>query len=184
MAASHGISGPSLPPSSEPFEMFEVPSDPCTETGKKVKKHAASRAAIWLHFTRVPDEPDRASCNYCGQTVGVHSSRNGTSGMNNHAKICKKYAIIKSGSRTNETELRFQLSADGSTVIPVPWQYNEEEVRVAFARMIVVDELPFIFSEKEGFRYFMTKACPRFHIPSRTTVYRDIMALYAAEKQN
>ena len=115
--------------------------------------------------------------------MGVHSSRNGTSGMNNHAKICKKYAIIKSGSRTNQTELRFQLSADGSTVIPVPWQYNEEEVRVAFARMIVVDELPFIFSKKEGFRYFMMKACPRFHIPSRTTVYRDIMALYAAEKQ-
>ena len=39
MAESHGISGPSLPPRSEPFEMFEVPPDPCTETGKKVKKH-------------------------------------------------------------------------------------------------------------------------------------------------
>ena len=46
-----------------------------------------------------------------------------------------------------------------------------------------MDELPFIFSEKEGFRYFMMKACPRFHIPSRTTIYRDIMGLYAAEKQ-
>lgn len=162
--------------------MFVVPPDPCTDSGKKVKKHAASRAAIWLHYTRLPDDPDRASCNYCGTSLGVNSSRNGTSSLNNHAKICKKCAIIKSGSRANQSELSFQLSADGSTVIPVPWQYNEEEVRAAFARMIVVDELPFIFSEKEGFRYFMSKACPRFHIPSGTTVYRDVISLYAAEK--
>lgn len=64
----------------------------------------------------------------------------------------------------------------------VPWQYNEKEVREAFARMIVADELPFIFAEKEGFRHFLSKACPRFVVPSRTTMYRDIIALYEAEK--
>uniref|UniRef100_A0A8I6XGF7 hAT-like transposase RNase-H fold domain-containing protein n=1 Tax=Hordeum vulgare subsp. vulgare TaxID=112509 RepID=A0A8I6XGF7_HORVV len=48
--------------------------------------------------------------------------------------------------------------------------------------MIVVDELPFIFVEKEGFRFFMSKACPRLNVPSRTIMYRDIIDLYESEK--
>ena len=92
-------------------------------------------------------------------------------------KICKKnLAHICS----TQSELTYQVSEDGNS--GVPWQYIEKEVREAFARMIVIDELPFIFAEKEGFRLFVAKACPRFTIPSRTTMYRDIIALYEAEK--
>jgi hypothetical protein len=77
----------------------------------------------------------------------------------------------------------YQPSADGNSIPSGgTWQYNEKEIREAFARMIVVDELSFIFSEKEGFRFFMSKACPRFIVPSRTTMYRDVMALYKSEK--
>ncbi|CAM0911113.1 unnamed protein product [Alopecurus aequalis] len=37
-------------------------------------------------------------------------------------------------------------------------------------------------AEKEGFRFFMSKAFPRFNVPSRKTMYRDVMALYKVEK--
>ncbi|KAL1179479.1 hypothetical protein V6Z11_A03G162800 [Gossypium hirsutum] len=48
--------------------------------------------------------------------------------------------------------------------------------------MIVIDELPFKFVESEGFTKFMFVACPRFHIPSRTTMTRDAYQLYLDEK--
>ncbi|MBA0739488.1 hypothetical protein Gogos_012755 [Gossypium gossypioides] len=48
--------------------------------------------------------------------------------------------------------------------------------------MIVIDELPFKFVEIEGFRKFMFVACPRFHIPSRTTITRDVYELYLYER--
>jgi hypothetical protein len=35
--------------------------------------------------------------------------------------------------------------------------------------MVIEDELPFCFGEKPGFRKFMSKACPRFLVPSRRT---------------
>ncbi|KAL1112855.1 hypothetical protein V6Z11_D02G153700 [Gossypium hirsutum] len=48
--------------------------------------------------------------------------------------------------------------------------------------MIVIDELPFKFVESECFKKFMFVACPRFHIPSRTTMTRDVYQLYLDER--
>ena len=49
--------------------------------------------------------------------------------------------------------------------------------------MIIVDELPFRFVEREGFRELMRTVEPRFRIPSRTTVMRDCLQLYMMEKE-
>ncbi|MFQ6645722.1 hypothetical protein Gotur_019092 [Gossypium turneri] len=48
--------------------------------------------------------------------------------------------------------------------------------------MIVINELPFKFVESEGFRKFMFATCPRFHIPSRSTMTRDVYQLYLDER--
>ncbi|XP_031095251.1 zinc finger BED domain-containing protein RICESLEEPER 2-like [Ipomoea triloba] len=48
--------------------------------------------------------------------------------------------------------------------------------------MIIIDELPFIFVEGQGFKRFIAVACPRFKIPSRWTVSRDIHVIYEEEK--
>uniref|UniRef100_A0A453LLI9 BED-type domain-containing protein n=1 Tax=Aegilops tauschii subsp. strangulata TaxID=200361 RepID=A0A453LLI9_AEGTS len=135
------------------------------------------RSKAWMHFTVQKDDPDHANCNYCDAVLGCKSASAGTASLVNHLKICQKnHAHICS----TQSELTYQVSEDGNLV--VPWQYIEKEVREAFARMIVIDLLPFIFAEKEGFRLFMAKACPRFTVPSRTTMYRDIIAIYEAEK--
>ncbi|KAJ9542181.1 hypothetical protein OSB04_028687 [Centaurea solstitialis] len=44
------------------------------------------------------------------------------------------------------------------------------------------DELPFRFVEGRGFKQFMESSCPRFKIPSRWTVNRDIFGIYSEEK--
>lgn len=49
--------------------------------------------------------------------------------------------------------------------------------------MIVVDELPFMFVEREGFRRFIQLCEPRFKIPSRHTVARGSIQLYMDERK-
>ena len=48
--------------------------------------------------------------------------------------------------------------------------------------MIIIDELSFRFVENEGFRRFVEGTLmlvePRFVIPSRTTIARDILGIY------
>ena len=49
-------------------------------------------------------------------------------------------------------------------------------------RIVIIDELPFRFDEKEDFKQFMKVAQPCFHIPSRTTMNRDCFDLFYEEK--
>ena len=50
--------------------------------------------------------------------------------------------------------------------------------------MIILDELPFSFVEKEGFKKFMRKVQPLFHIPSRRTITRDCYEVYGELRIN
>ena len=49
--------------------------------------------------------------------------------------------------------------------------------------MIIINELSFRFVENEGFRRFVEETLmlvePKFFIPSRTTIARDILGIYA-----
>ncbi|XP_019190332.1 PREDICTED: zinc finger BED domain-containing protein RICESLEEPER 2-like [Ipomoea nil] len=48
--------------------------------------------------------------------------------------------------------------------------------------MIILDELPFCFVDGDGFKQFCSVACPRFIIPSRRTITRDVVELFMKEK--
>ena len=52
---------------------------------------------------------------------------------------------------------------------------------MALARMIIVDELPFKFVERQDFQEFMEIVEPRFLIPNRTTIARACMKIYLSE---
>ncbi|CAN0914993.1 hypothetical protein LINGRAHAP2_LOCUS28870 [Linum grandiflorum] len=47
--------------------------------------------------------------------------------------------------------------------------------------MIILDELPFMFVEKEGFNGVMKEACPMFKMPSRRTIREDCLKLFLDE---
>lgn len=74
-------------------------------------------------------------------------------------------------------------SEDGSKPGITAWRFDPEMIREAFTEMVISDELPFAFSERPGFRKFMSKACPRFFVPSRRTTTRDVVAAYNNEKE-
>ncbi|XP_019173583.1 PREDICTED: zinc finger BED domain-containing protein RICESLEEPER 2-like [Ipomoea nil] len=62
------------------------------------------------------------------------------------------------------------------------WVFNQEAIRRALVEMIIIDELPFRFLEGPGFRKFILVVCPRFKIPSRWTISRDINLIYEEER--
>ncbi|XP_019193746.1 PREDICTED: zinc finger BED domain-containing protein RICESLEEPER 2-like [Ipomoea nil] len=64
------------------------------------------------------------------------------------------------------------------------WVFNQEAIRRALCEMIIIDELPFRFVEGQGFKRFILVACPRFCIPSRWTISRDIYQIYLDERLN
>ena len=74
-------------------------------------------------------------------------------------------------------------SEDGSGSSITAWRFDPEMLRVAFTEMLITDELPFAFAERLGFRKFMSKACPRFGVPSRRTATRDVVSAYNNEKE-
>ncbi|KAM3303364.1 hypothetical protein P3S67_014394 [Capsicum chacoense] len=68
-------------------------------------------------------------------------------------------------------------------VVVVSWKFEQEQCRRALCRIVTVDELPFKFAEKKGFRNLMKVAQPHCKIPSRTTVTRNCFKLFDEEKQ-
>ena len=62
-------------------------------------------------------------------------------------------------------------------------KFSIKKMRLALARMIIVDELPFKFVEHEGFNYYMNVVEPRFPISSCVTVVKDCIKLYLNERK-
>ena len=60
--------------------------------------------------------------------------------------------------------------------------YNKEACRKTLAKMVVLDEMPFMIVEGEGFRQFCQVLQPKFPPPSRMTVARDILELFVEER--
>ena len=80
-------------------------------------------------------------------------------------------------------KLSFQAKREGesgSNVLVVA-NYSEERIRLALARMIIIDELPFKFVEWQGFQEFMKIVEPWFPIPHRTTIARACVKIYSSE---
>ncbi|XP_060972568.1 zinc finger BED domain-containing protein DAYSLEEPER-like [Cannabis sativa] len=60
--------------------------------------------------------------------------------------------------------------------------FNKENCRKVLAKMVVLDEHAFKVVEGEGFKHLMKVVQPRFFVPIRMTVPRDIYQLYLDEK--
>lgn len=48
--------------------------------------------------------------------------------------------------------------------------------------MIIKDELPFSYVEGKRFRDFYAEPCPKFGLPSSTTIAKDTNQIYLDEK--
>ena len=60
------------------------------------------------------------------------------------------------------------------------WSFDAEAIRLALAKIIIINKHSFSMAEKEGFRGFVSVACPKFisHVLSCFTMARDCKTLY------
>jgi hypothetical protein len=112
-----------------------------------------------------------ARCNYCSHVLKADSIANGTS-LKKHFNVCKR----NSHKFANDPAQGTLQATQGEGI--VTWRFDEYELRVAFAEMVIEDERHFCFGEKPGLRKFMAKACPCFQLPSRRTCTRDIVRCF------
>ncbi|KAH0766223.1 hypothetical protein KY290_002212 [Solanum tuberosum] len=149
----------------------------------QVKKGRKKRSRAWDHFSRKTDSDgsEKGVCNYCKKEYFADTKEHGTTSMLTHIAKCPKMPY---NIDINQSKLAFQpiIGGNKGDVVVVPWKFDQEECRKALCRMVIIDELPFRFVEKEGFKQFMKVAQPCFHIPSRTTVTRDCFDLFYEEK--
>lgn len=156
----------------------------------KKRKEVETRSPVWDHFERVKNSSGvvmHAKCIYCAKLYGGQSKKHGTSSLRHHMLNCLKNPHSKD---VRQSLLTFQpvVSPSPETGVNVgvltTWVFNQDAIRRALAEMILIDELPFRFVEGQGFRKFILVACPRFKIPSRWTISRDIYQIFSDERVN
>ncbi|KAF7831736.1 zinc finger BED domain-containing protein RICESLEEPER 2-like [Senna tora] len=107
----------------------------------------------------------------------------GTSTLNRHLNECPSNPnrIVDKKQKKLGIEKKPKEEDDGLVKLKV-LEFNQEECRIALAKMIIMDELPFRFVENPGFRGLVYLLQPQIQIPSRMTVYRDCMQLFLFKK--
>ncbi|XP_052878729.1 zinc finger BED domain-containing protein RICESLEEPER 2-like [Gossypium arboreum] len=177
------IKGSVTPPTSIDSENLGVgaSSQANVTTGKR--KATPQRLEIWSHFTKIinSEGSSKAKCNYCQKEFCCDVKRNGTGSLKYHIGACKKNPSNVVDTSQGQLVLP-RKGVEGGEGHLSTWRFYQEACRKGLAQMIVIDELPFKFVESEGFKKFMFVACPRFHIPSRTTMTRDVYQLYLNER--
>ena len=171
------------------------PDNATAETGtSEVRKKGKKRSKYWDHFTAdKKDGKNRAFCNYCTLDVSGET-RNGTAPMKNHLGAClvyppnvdRKQKILKFNAELTSSDVAVGHGNDtlGQKMGKLEfWKFNQNDTRLALSKMIIMDERPFRMVEHDGFKLFMSVACPHFMIPSRWTVARDCVKLYIDEKK-
>ncbi|CAL5347426.1 unnamed protein product [Camellia sinensis] len=161
---------------------------PETPSGSKVcppppKPKARQYSEVWEHFTKIFKEGSKTAacvkCNHCKASYAWISA-NGTSTLRKHIANCPKSPQNKENKK--QKTLAFQSVTEGEKTLGV-WKFDQQACRDSLVKMVITDELPFRFVEREGFRQFCSVMQPNFKKFSRFTVARDIVDLYCSEKK-
>jgi len=153
------------------------------ESASKKRKGMKERLVTWGYFDKFTNDEGikKARCKYCQEEYVANTKNSGTSNLLSHMIKCPNNPHKVD---TSQQRLAFQPKKGGQTgdVSVIPWKFDQEACRKDLARMIIIDEQPFISVEKEGFRDFVRTLQPLFHVPSRTTVTRDCLEIYNEER--
>jgi len=156
-----------------------------TKTDKTQIKAGGKRKSIyWEHFQDIINPTtkkiEKVKCKYCEKVLSANTN-NGTSTLRKHLHSCSKYP-----HNVDKKQKKISLFRDPHTesVTLSNWSFDVDACRLALAKMVIIDEHSFSIVEKEGFKSFVSVACPKFvnHISSRFTIARDCKKLYLCEK--
>ncbi|PRQ29667.1 putative transcription factor/ chromatin remodeling BED-type(Zn) family [Rosa chinensis] len=189
---------PSIPDRAE--EDVTQAGAPSSSSDKVSNNPRADRKCswVWEHFKEYKDvkvnkvkgqediveEFRRAKCIYCPKgplgDYACDSYKNGTQGMIRHINKSCKYYPGRRAIDKNQKVLAGDKSKGNSMKMVA---FNPDEVMKACVEMVVVDELPFSFVEKQGFRHFCHVAVPMFKVPCRKTLVKHFLTLYDKTKK-
>ncbi|GMQ11628.1 hypothetical protein CsSME_00054186 [Camellia sinensis var. sinensis] len=156
------------PPSEETF--FVSPNvepesssiDPSTQSNApprrpplaKTSSSGRTTSKAWDHFEKIKgiDGKDRAMCKYCKKEYMAGSKSHGTSNLDTHGQQSLGFKPREVGGE--------------DVVDVVATSFSVEIARRHLAEMIVIDELPFRFVGRVGFKRFCMSCNPssRFHL--------------------
>ncbi|KAK1402462.1 hypothetical protein POM88_002067 [Heracleum sosnowskyi] len=120
-----------------------------------------------------PEDP-RCRCNYCGIDYACHSRRVGISSLWGHLEKCKNnpHRVVDKKQKV--------LSFHGANLLATT--FNKVRYRNALANFVVKDEQTFRVVVGVGFKELINELQPKFIVPSRITVARDINHLFSKER--
>ncbi|XP_063219365.1 zinc finger BED domain-containing protein 4-like [Bacillus rossius redtenbacheri] len=148
------------------------------------------RSEVWKHFTTSQEDDSKAICLYCGAVIsrgGSCRSSYTTTNMLHHVKTRhpQQFAFAESTSQACSTEREHSVAGPSQKKVKVSLLqptlqdvvekkllYNSNDPRAQefttlIAEMICVDMQPYDIVNNDGFRRLMSKAVPRYNIPSR-----------------
>ncbi|KAG8657803.1 hypothetical protein MANES_03G090444v8 [Manihot esculenta] len=161
-----------------------------SSTSNMKRKSMKPRSAVWDHFSKFLDDTgiQKGKCNYCEKEFYCDPKRNGTSALKHHMSACIKnpHSVTTRQSQLSLQPLSFSTQEGGGNYqlgMLSSWHFDQDVARRKLAKMTIIDELPFMFVEGEGFKEWVECIQPKFRIPSRWTVSRDCYDLYLEERK-
>nr|KYP54465.1 Putative AC transposase [Cajanus cajan] len=163
-------------------ELLQAPSEASDQVESITKiENRRLKSVVWQHFEKIRiDGKDKAKCNYCNKFLGGEA-RNGTKHLHHHLDIC----VLKKASTSwkgGQTMLFSKVLGRGKKELACG-SYNEENARRELALMIILHEYPLSIVDHIGFIRFVAAIQPLFQLPSRNTMKKEILDIYADEKQ-
>ncbi|XP_026454810.1 zinc finger BED domain-containing protein RICESLEEPER 2-like [Papaver somniferum] len=184
-SAGTGSTAGSSTPASEPSHACAAGETLANNPNASVK-----RSKVWDHYD-IYENGERAKCKYCKKAnykIGkknLDGKKHGTSNLQHHLDKCQKYKNEMNEARADgQQTLDFQPCKLGEEPQLVGVSFSQDACRRALIRFIVTDEMAFRIVEGEGFIAFCKYLEPRFKLPSRMTIYRDVCKLFLTEKAN
>ncbi|KAG6396635.1 hypothetical protein SASPL_142790 [Salvia splendens] len=121
---------------------------------KKKAKGASKRKTTsvhWKDYDKVmvkegnpPVKRMKAQCKRCGKLIAADSRGCGTNGLKNHTISC-----LKNNTEVGDGQTILAYSVDGGSRGLTTWKFDQKTIRLGLCKMILLDELPFLFVERE-----------------------------------
>ncbi|GJR01484.1 zinc finger BED domain-containing protein RICESLEEPER 2 [Tanacetum coccineum] len=164
---------------------------------KKRKRKAPTRkpkAECWKYFDQKFENDEdgvlikMAYCKWRPAVFKDDSQRHGTRHLNNHYPNCESNPDVEKLKKQKKLAFKKSIGEkdEGGTSSGTleTWKYDEKVIKESLIRLIVLAELPFKFVEHPAFIKFSSDMQPRFNMPSRFKIVRDVSKFYLEERKS
>ncbi|GAB2290914.1 hypothetical protein Dimus_038130 [Dionaea muscipula] len=109
----------------------------------------------------------------------AHPTKHGTHSMKMHIKVYRVLNAVK-GAMDNYI---ITHDGEGSNNQMRQHKFDPKFIWEGLVEWIVCDELPFMLVQSEKFKNFCKRMEPKFEVPSRVTIARDMFKLFKVQKE-